>query len=333
MDIIERRRIMLLSSFIFMLLLVGCKSLDAEDVFEEIIEVGENLTTYQAEADMQVLTASGEEHVLLRVSRSDDFYHVDLTDEARGLKQTLVRNADGVYLLTENETPEPFRMDWPHDRPQLYLLSSVIDTLKAYPEAQFEENDDTYMYTIQTPLKEDPDLTIQTLTFDKETYLPVEVFVTNEAETKHVSVKFQSITVTPDFETDLFDVVLEEESPRNDEVETEEQQEDETSGWYYPTETFNQALDETEERLVNGKSVVMMSYTGDQPFTLIQVNKSQTSSVADVLSVIKDGASFMSDDAGFVWANETTEFYIASDSLTPEEKEAIATSVEWVENK
>ena len=77
----------------------------------------------------------------------------------------------------------------------------------------------------------------------------------------------------------------------------------------------------------------MMTYSGDQPFTLIQVSKSQTASVADVLSVIKDGASFTSDEAGFVWANETTEFYIASDSLTPEEKEAIAISVEWVDNK
>ncbi|MGM0522890.1 MAG: LolA family protein [Bacillota bacterium] len=331
MDIIERRRIMLLMSVIVMLLMVGCQSQDSEDVYEEIVQVGEGLTTYQAEADMQVLTASGEERVLLSISRLDDFYHVDLTDDSRGLKQTLVRNADGVFLLTDNEAPEPFRMEWPNDRAQLYLLSSVIDTLKAYPEATFEEQDAGYVYTIEAPLEEDPDLTRQTLTFDKETYLPVEVFVTNETKTKHVSVKFQSITVTPDFEADFFDVALGEEA-REDQTETEKQADD-TAGWYYPTETFNQALDETEERLVNGRQVVMMTYTGDQSFTLIQVSKSQTASVADVLSVIKDGASFTSDDAGFVWANETTEFYIASDSLTPEEKEAIATSVEWVENK
>lgn len=72
-------------------------------MYEEIVQVGENLTTYQAEAEMQVLTVSGEEHVLLRIGRLDDFYHVDLTDEARGLKQTLVRNADGVFFLTANE--------------------------------------------------------------------------------------------------------------------------------------------------------------------------------------------------------------------------------------
>lgn len=303
-----------------MLLLVGCKSEDAEDVYEEIVQVDENLTTYQAEAEMQVLTASGEEHVLLRISRLDDFYHVDLTDNTRGLKQTLVRNADGVFLLTDNETPEPFRMEWPNDRPQLYLLSSVIDTLKAYPEATFEEQEAGYVYTIEAPLEEDPDLTRQTFTFDKDTYLPSEVFVTNEAKTKHVSVKFQSITVTPDFKADFFDVSLEE--AREDFPETKEPA-DESTGWYYPTETFNQALNETEERLVNGRQVVMMTYSGDQPFTLIQVSKSQTASVADVLFVIKDGASFTSDETGFVWANETTEFYIASGSLTPEEKEAI----------
>ncbi len=332
MDIIERRRIMLLMSIVFMLVLVGCKSQDAETVYDEIVQVGENLTAYQAQADMQVLTANGEEQVKLRISRLDDFYHVDLTDDVRGLKQTLVRNADGVFLLTDNEAPEPFRIEWPHDRPQLYLLSSVIDTLKAYPEASFEEQDAGYVYTIQSPLEEDPDLTRHTLTFDKETYLPVDVFVTNEAETKHVSVKFQSITVTPDFEEDFFDVTLDEEQAREDLTETEEPLDDRT-GWYYPTETFNQALSETEERLVNGRQVVMMTYTGDQPFTMIQVSKDQTASVADVLSVIKDGTSFTSDDAGFVWANDTTAFYIASDSLTPEEKQAIATSVEWIENK
>lgn len=294
MDTIERRRILLFMSVIGMLLLVGCKSEDAEDVYEEIVQVGENLTTYQAEAEMQVLTASGEEHVLLRISRLDDFYHIDLTDEARGLKQTLVRNADGVFLLTANEAPEPFRMEWSYDRPQLYLLSTVIDTLKAYPEASFEEQDAGYVYNIQAPLEEDPDLTRQTFIFDKETYLPTEVFVTNEAKTKHVSVKFQSITVTPDFKADFFDVALEEEQTREDLTEAEEQADD-TTGWYYPTETFNQALNETEERLVNGRQVVMMTYSGDQPFTLIQVSKSQAASVADVLSVIKDGASFTSD--------------------------------------
>ena len=55
--------------------------------------------------------------------------------------------------------------------------------------------------------------------------------------------------------------------------------------------------------------------------------------MADVLSVIKDKAPFTSDEAGFVWVNETTEFYIASDNLTPEEKAAIVTPVEWIENK
>jgi hypothetical protein len=44
----------------------------------------------------------------------------------------------------------------------------------------------------------------------------------------------------------------------------------------------------------------MMTYTGDQPFTLIQVSKNQAASVADVLSVIKDKAPFTSDEAGFV---------------------------------
>lgn len=331
MDTIKRQ-ILMLSSILIMLLLVGCQSLDEEEVFQEIVETGEKLTTYQAKADMKVLTANGEEYVELTISRLDDFYHVALTDSARALNQALVRNEDGVFLLTDNEAAEPFRMEWPNDRPQLYLLSSVFQTLTSNPEAEFTEEEEYYVYTIHSPLQEDPDLTIQTLTFSKETYLPVRVFITNESESKHVTVNFESINVTPDFKADFFDVTIEEEPEREADPETDSEKEKE-AGWYYPAETFKQTLDGTEEKLVNGKTVVMMTYTGEKPFTLFQVNKDQQTSKADVLSVIKGGSSFTSDDAGFVWANETTEFYIASKSLTPEEKEAIATSVEWVSNK
>ncbi|SFO75936.1 LolA family protein [Halolactibacillus alkaliphilus] len=314
-------------------LLLGCQSLDEEDVYHEVIRVGDEATTYEAQALMRILTGDGEEEIALTIRRKDDLYQVQLIDGLRGLDQTLVRNKEGVYLLTDNEAPELFRMDWPNDRPQLYLLTAIVDTLRTHPEAAFEEIDGGYQFSVNAPLREDPDLSQQEIIFDKKTYLPRTILVTNVDETKQIMIEFQSINVTPDFKEEIFDVELDD---TRDEVDLEDEQEsphEGTVGWYYPTETFNQRLTQTEEKEVNGKNVVMMTYSGDKPFTFIQTKRGQTTSNEGVLTVIKNDDTFTLDASGWVWSNPSTDFYVASDHLTIEEKETIATSVEWIADK
>lgn len=146
-------------------------------------------------------------------------------------------------------------------------------------------------------------------------------------------IEFQSINVTPDFKEEIFDVEFDNIRDEEDLEDEEEPQREDTVGWYYPIETFNQRLTQTEEKEVNGKNVVMMTYTGDKPFTFIQTKRGQATSHEGVLTVIKNNDTFTLDANGWVWSNLSTDFYVASDYLTIEEKEMIATSVEWIADK
>lgn len=110
---------------VMMLALAGCGSNSQEKVSKKIEKRLEQIDGYKARAEMTMKT--GQEarkyHIDIWYKKGEnDFYRVDLANEEDDNRQTILKNDEGVFVLTPvlNKSFK-FQSDWPENNGQPYL--------------------------------------------------------------------------------------------------------------------------------------------------------------------------------------------------------------------
>lgn len=328
------RIILLLSALI--LALAGCGSNSQEKVSKKIEKRLQQIDGYIAHAEMSMKTGQEARNYKINVwykKGENDYYRVDLTNEEEDNQQTILKNEEGVFVLTPvlNKSFK-FQSDWPENNGQPYLYQSLINDMVQDQDATFTVSDEHYVFKTKTNYMNNKHLPFQEVYFDRKTYLPVHVKVMNENEEPLIEVTFHDIKVNPQFSDADFnrDAIL----GKGDEKETfASMGEVENFEILLPLVTKGAELMETEEVQLESGRRVISTFKGERNFTLIQeqieaVPTSSTEFIEMNGELVHLGHSIGAVTNEMIeWDHQGTHFYLASEEMTIDELIEVASSV------
>ena len=143
------KRILKIFFFISVFLLVGCGIKNADNVLEKLEKKLENADSYYVEGTMEIMNHEDTYTYDVKVSyQKEDYYRIELTNTLNNHEQVILRNDDGVYVVTPSLNKSfKFQSDWPYNNSQVYLLSSILEDLSEDEDREFKADGDGYYFS------------------------------------------------------------------------------------------------------------------------------------------------------------------------------------------
>ncbi|MCS1352143.1 DUF4367 domain-containing protein [Mechercharimyces sp. CAU 1602] len=328
------RRTPLLLAIILLLTvwLTGCGPKSSDEVIRDVSKRLEKMESYKSKAKMQVATGNEPQEYDVEVwYQQPHFYRVSLKNKKKEITQVLLRNDDGVYVITPHlDKSFRFQSDWPEANGQIYLYQTLMNSIIEDKERQFEATEGVYQFEVAASYKQHQSFQSQKI-WMKQDLSPDKVEVYDENHEALVTVTFDSFEINPTFDADAFDLERNRSAfalKKSPSTEEEEKFSVLTPG--YVPEGSRLTGENTVESM-NGKTVVMR-YQGDRPFTLAQSHPSAVhASLTAEGTPIDLGFTYgvmveMEEKKRLTWTYEGTQFELYGD-LPEAEMEKIAQSV------
>ncbi|WP_026675760.1 LolA family protein [Alkalihalobacterium bogoriense] len=326
-----------ISMVLTMVFLAGCGEKTQEDILEDLDTTLSEMTGYKANATMTLQTGTEAQKYDVEIwHQSDTYYRVALHNENKDQNQIILRNDDGVFVLTPALNKSfRFQSDWPKNNSQVYLYESLVSDILLDGDRSFTASEDHYVFQTTTNYQ-NKNLHSQEIMLNKKDLTPASVKIMNTDFEVLVEVEFTSFEMNAsfgegDFETErnMTGASLEEIPTMAEGEEATEQPLTVLYPMYEPdgTSLTGSQTVQTEE----GEKVVL-SYTGERNFTIVQQRSKYVP--ASTPMNISEGEPV---DLGFtvgiltndsiLWSYEGVDFILASSELESEEMISIARSV------
>lgn len=198
------KKIVVLITFL-MLFLAGCGKKSPEDLISKFTSSVEKSKAYILKGNMEIL--SNEEtytYSLEAAFMQDNFYKVTLVNQTNNHEQIILKNKDGVYVVTRALNKSfKFQSEWPESSSQSYILSSLVKDIKNDNEKTVEEQDKGYVIKTKVNYPNNNELSYQKIYFDKNMNLEkVEVY--NNENIVNIKATFTNINLKANLEESEF---------------------------------------------------------------------------------------------------------------------------------
>ncbi len=337
-----RRKVIILLLIVLSvtLVLAACGEKSPEKVLSKLEDRLSTLDGYKANAEMKMSTGKEDQNYQIEVwHKKKDNYRVSLASvhDERG-SQVILKNDDGVFVLTPALNKSfKFQTEWPENSSQPYLFQSLVNDVKNDQEATFTATDSHYIFHTKTNYQSNNNLPFQEIYFDKKNYTPVLVKVLDKDKQALVEVRFSSFDLDPSFEDDDFKIEKNMVNEEEDVSVSVDENEDSFSTLFPLYTADAQLTDKQEIELENGQRVIM-TFTGERNFTLIQeqLDSIPTMSYPKEVQgeIVNLGFTIGALSENIIeWNYNGVDFYLASEDLAKDELIEIASSVQGREVK
>ena len=198
--------------FVFLVLIgiifiTGCGKDNAEGVLKDLTKKINKLNGYTLKGVLEVKNNNNNYAYDVSVSfMQKDKYKVVLVNQANNHEQVILRNDDGVFVLTPSLNKSfKFQSDWPYNNSQVYILGSIIDDLNKDNKTTKEEVDGNYVYTSKVNYPNNKKLTTQKVTVSKDLFIE-KVEVLNEEGNAEMIFTINNTDYNPTFDESYFEV-------------------------------------------------------------------------------------------------------------------------------
>ncbi|MDF2065277.1 outer membrane lipoprotein carrier protein LolA [Bacillus sp. Cr_A10] len=332
----------MLFALTMILILSACGAQSKEDVLKKLSNKWIDTKGYELTAEMSIQTGQDPRVYQVEVWHTKpDFYRVKVADAKEENTQMIVRNKEGVFVVTPalNKTYK-FQSKWPSENSQAYLIGSLAEDIKKDKSAKFKEEGNKYVFETKTNNNHKNMLPFQKIYIDKKTLLPTDVSILNENKEEQIHIKFNKVTLGKVHTADEFKI---EQSPTGqaDEgtVEASADMDNAEFETHYPMAQIDQVHLIDEKVLeVDGDKRVILTFSGEKEFTIIQqLTEKSTSSTIPVFApgdpVDLGFAIGAVTDQSISWEKDGMSFFLASSSLSKEEMIEVASSMSVAEPK
>jgi outer membrane lipoprotein-sorting protein len=336
-----RSRIFSLLVVVIAIVLAACGAPSKDNVTKKLSDKWNDSKGYELQATMEIKT--GSEPRLYDVDvwhTKPDFYRVHVTQSGKDESQMIVRNEDGVFVVTPSlGKTYKFQSDWPAQNSQAYLIGALSEDITADKNATMTEEDDAFVFETETRNNHRKVLPNQKIYINKKTWLPIYVSILDENKEEQIRITFNKITLGTARDAKEYAVELnnEESKPAEDEADDEAAKE-EGFETYYPTVNWQGVTLELEEAIKTENGTrSFMTFGGDKEFTIVQERVQRPDHKLPV-SIEGDPV-----DLGFAvaaiteksirWESDGISFFIASETLTKDEMIDVALSMSADEMK
>ncbi|WP_342514266.1 outer membrane lipoprotein carrier protein LolA [Sporosarcina sp. FSL K6-1522] len=328
-----RSRIFAFFLIVVMVMLAACGAPSKEDVMKKLSGKWNDAKGYDLQATMEIKT--GSEPRLYDVAvwhTKPEFYRVNVTQNGSKDSQMIVRNDEGVFVVTPSlGKTYKFQSDWPAQNSQAYLIGALSGDIQADKNATMTEKDKTYVFETATRNNHKKVLPTQQIHIDKKTLLPTHVSVLDENKEEKIRISFKKITLGT--ARGAKDYAVEMDGANTEKEKKPTSGEQVSLQTYYPSVAWKDVTMTTEDvvKLENGTRT-FMTFEGAKEYVIIQ-----EPAVAPDDSTIPVAIEGDPVDLGFTvaaltetsirWEANGVSFFIASETLTQDEMIEVASSM------
>ncbi len=316
--------------FITCLLVTGCGKYNQKDIVKDLDKKFEDSNGYKLKGNLAVVNNDETYNYRVEVSfKKDDFYKVTLTNMTNDHTQVILKNDDGVFVITPSLNKSfKFQSDWPYKNSQIYLLNALINDIKNDEKREFTLKDNKYIFNTKVNYPNNSSLIKQKIIMSKSFKIE-KVIVYDKDGTESMKMTFDKIDYSYKFNKDYFDIdkIIDKKNVEKEVKETASL-EDTIYPLFLPNGT--KLVDEERIKKEDGERVIM-TYDGDKSFVLVE----ETVDVLNEFTVIPSvGEPFqLMDTLGVMtsnslsWTSSGIEYYLASDVMNNDEMVEVAQSI------
>lgn len=189
------------------LVLAACGKKDADGVVKDLDKVVTQLESYQGSGTMTLYTSDKPQEYKVEVwYQTPSFYRIALTNAQKDVTQIVLRNEQGVYVLTPSLNKSfRFQSDWPENQGQVYLYQTLARSILSDSSRQFQSDKDSYIFEVAANYNTHA-LVRQKIWLAKNNYAPKQVQVSDAAAKVVVEVKFDKFDFDAKFDKNSFDM-------------------------------------------------------------------------------------------------------------------------------
>ena len=310
------------------LLLTGCGKYDKNNIISNLEKKIKN--GYKLSGSLNVINNDENYNYDIDVYKENNNYKVILTNKSNDHTQVILKNKDGVYVLTPALNKSfKFQSDWPYNNSQIYLLNALINDLKNDENLAYNKKDNKYIFKSKVKYVNNKKLDYQKVVLDNDLDFE-KVIVYDKDGIEAMTMIFDNIDYSYKFKNDEFnlDTII-----NNSEEELEEtgNLDDVIYPLYIPNGT--KLVNEDKIDKSNGKRVIM-NYDGDKSFLLVE-ETSEVFSDFTVIPTIGEPYQLM-DTLGVAtnnslsWTSGGIDYYLVSDVMSQNELVEVAQSISGI---
>ena len=211
---------------------------------DKTIEKVKAYDKYVLTCNMEMVENDELKSYLVNVSyfkeKKDEYYKVELYDKSLNQSQIIVKNTEGVFVLTPTLNQVfKFQSDWPNNSPKPYIYQSLISLLE---EGEVEKIKTGYQVRSKVTYPNDSRIVSQEMIFDKS-LSPKQVIVLDKNDFDEKSILEKSTNEYADVASEL---------P------------------LYPVALMGSTLDSEKVSTIDGTTNHILKFTGDKSFTVIE---------------------------------------------------------------
>ncbi len=329
-----KKLLLLMSGLIVIFVLAACGSKSQDDVVKELNGKLDDLSSYKVNAKMTLKMGSDSQVYKVEIWHKDPtFYRVNLKNTEKDQSQMILRNEQGVFVLTPALNKSfRFQSDWPQNSSQAYLYESLIKDIVTDKSAKFSATKDYYVFETKTRYQNNSMLPFQEIKLNKRDLSPAVVKVMDPDRNALVTVEFSKVKFNTDFDKDAFDM---KKNMTRAQLHLPAMADggDKDFTVLYPTFELKgtKLIEEKALKIADGKRVVL-TYTGKKSFTLVQEKvavKEATASAYVEGDIVDLGVTIGAvNDHSISWSYDGVDYMIASKNLSQEEMIEVAKSLQ-----
>ncbi|CAM4088527.1 LolA family protein [Mesobacillus thioparans] len=330
----KKRLLLLLAGLMVIFALAACGTKSQESVVKDLDGTLNDLKSYKAKAKMTLQMGTEPQVYDVEIWHKDpSFYRVNLKNAQKDQSQMILRNDEGVFVLTPALNKSfRFQSDWPKNSSQAYLYESLITDILEDKQAKFSATKEHYVFETKTRYQNNKMLPIQEIKLNKKSLAPVSVKVMDPDRNALVTVEFSDVKFDASFDKDAFDMKKNMTGAQL-EVPVMADVEDKEFTVKYPVAEIPGVtlIDEKEIKTEDGKRIVL-TYDGDKSFTLIQEKANAMPAMSSAINMTGKPVDLgftigAMNETSISWTHLGVDYMLASTDLSPEEMEMVAKSV------
>ena len=326
------KKIFFIILFFSIFLLTGCGKYNARDIVKDINKKMNKIASYHMEGDMEIYNGDDVYKYDVKSSYENENYRVSLTNKSNNHEQIILKNSDGVYVLTPSLNKSfKFQSNWPNNSSQVYILKSIQNDINNDKNMKFEETNDGYILNAKLHKTNNRNFAYEKIYLNKNLDInKIEVF--DDIGNKQVKIVYNNLDTKASFNNKYFstkeNMKLTDNTNMQDKSKTTSLLEDSIYPMYLPSGTY--FSDEQSVSKDDGDRIIL-TFAGESPFILVEESVIATSDM-EVIPVYGD-PTILVDTIGALseksvnFISNGIEYYIASDSMTMQEIIQVAESI------
>lgn len=191
------------------LIVAACgKKKDEKAVVKGLEQALNKMESYEASGSMLLYTGLHPLEYEVEVwYKNPHYYRIALTNANKDVTQIVLRNDEGVFILTPHLNKSiRFQSDWPDEQGQVYLYQTLVQSILKDEERLFTIDDERASYVFDVVADYDNNtFARQKIWLNEKTYAPELVEIVDEQKSVIVVVEFDHFAFGKAFEQDSFD--------------------------------------------------------------------------------------------------------------------------------